>query len=62
MKTIINKYSEILHKASYEVINTQKLGWIIVRTDYRQYSNPIIQIETPEKLEKYILSQIECEE
>ncbi len=58
MEEILSKYSNVLNAANYEVIRTAKLGWIIIRTDYQLYSNPIIQISTPVELEKYILSQM----
>lgn len=56
MEEIISKYFHILNSADYEVIKTPKLGWIIVRTDYEHYSNPIVQLHDPKKLEDYILN------
>lgn len=50
MEEIISKYSEILNNADYEVIHTPKLGWIIIRTDYKNYGNPIVQVSNPEQL------------
>jgi len=57
MENILAKYESRLKAADYEVICTPKLGWIILRTDYRNYSNPIIQIHSPEELEDYILNE-----
>lgn len=56
MKSVLKKYEMTLKNMDFEVLQTQKLGWIILRTDYMNYSNPIIQIHSSEELEKYILS------
>lgn len=56
MKSVLQKYEMTLKNMDFEVLQTQKLGWIILRTDYMNYSNPIIQIHSSEELEKYILS------
>jgi hypothetical protein len=56
MEAILKKYERILMDANYEVIQTPKLGWIILRTDYMHYSNPVIQLHHPEELEEYILN------
>lgn len=56
MEEIIAKYYKILNNANYEVIKTNKLGWIIVRIDYEQYSNPIVKLNNPQELEEYILN------
>ena len=56
MEEIISKYSQILNNADYEVVKTPKLGWIIIRTDYQHYSNPIVQLHGPQELEDYILN------
>lgn len=57
MEEILKKYADMLEDANYEVIYTKKLGWIIIRTDYEIYSDPIKQIQEPVELEEYILSQ-----
>ena len=56
MKSVLQKYEMTLKNMDFEVLQTQKLGWIILRTDYMNYSNPIIQIHSSEELEKYNLS------
>ena len=56
MKSVLKKYEMTLKDMDFEVLQTQKLGWIILRTDYMNYSNPIIQIHSSEELEKYILN------
>ena len=57
MEEILKKYEDVLQDADYEVVFTKKLGWVIIRTDYEMYSNPIKQIQEPVELEEYILSQ-----
>ena len=57
MEEILKKYEDMLEDANYEVIYTKKLGWVIIRTDYERYSDPIKQIQEPAELEEYILSQ-----
>lgn len=56
MERILKKYELILKNKDFEVLHTPKLRWIILRTDYMKYSNPVIQIDTPEQLENYILN------
>ena len=56
MENVLKKYEAELRNMDFEVLQTPKLSWIILRTDYMNYSNPIIQIETPEQLENYILN------
>lgn len=58
MEEILKKYEDLLQDADYEVICTKKLGWVIIRTDYEAYSDPIKQIQEPAELEEYILSQM----
>lgn len=57
MEEILKKYEDTLRDVNYEVICTKKLGWVIIRTDYEMYSNPIKQFQEPAELEEYILSQ-----
>lgn len=56
MEHLLKKYEHLLKDKDFEVICTPKLSWIILRTDYMNYSNPVIQIDTPEQLENYILN------
>ena len=58
MEEILKKYEYVLQSADYEVVCTKKLGWVIIRTDYEKYSDPIKQIQDPAELEEYIVSQI----
>lgn len=58
MEEILKQYESILKDMDFEVLCTPKLGWIILRTDYMNYSNPVIQIHTPEELREYIELQM----
>lgn len=58
MEEILKQYEDVLKDADYEVINTAKLGWVIIRTDYKHYSDPIKSMHTPEELQEYIENQM----
>lgn len=54
MEETLEQYKKQLEDSDFEVIQTPRLGWIIIRTDYQYYSNPILPIGSPEELELYI--------
>lgn len=56
MENVLKKYETELRNMDFEVLQTPRLSCIILRTDYMNYSNPVIQIDTPEQLENYILN------
>ena len=56
MENVLKKYETELRNMDFEVLQTPKLSWIILRTDYMNYSNPVIQLHSPEELESYILN------
>lgn len=58
MNTVIENYKDFLSTADFEVLHTQKLGWIIIRTAYQFCSDPIKKMDSPEELKAYIESQI----
>ena len=58
MEEILKQYEDALKNMDFEVLCTPKLGWIILRTDYMNYSNPVIQLHSPEELAKYIELQM----
>lgn len=58
MEEILKQYENVLKDMDFEVIRTPKLGWIILRTDYMNYSNPVIQLHSPEELKTYIELQM----
>ena len=58
---VAKKYYEELQELKFEIIETQRLGWIAIRTDYKKYMDPVKQFTTPEELERYIVDQIEVE-
>ena len=51
---IMRKYSKELEGAEFEIIHTQRLGWIYIATEYYNYSNLIKQFLTPQEMEEYI--------
>ena len=56
MENVLKKYETELRNMDFEVLQTPRLSWIILRTDYMNYSNPVIQLHSPEELEHYILN------
>lgn len=52
---VIEKYEEELSKADYEIIKTNKLGWVAIMYEYYMYDDPVLQFETPDKMEEWIL-------
>ena len=52
---VIEKYKEELSKADYEIIKTNKLGWVSIMYEYYMYDDPVLQFETPDKMEEWIL-------
>lgn len=61
IEDILFKYRNELKRLNFEIVHTSGLGWISIRTDYQNYSNPIKQFNTPEEMEAYIVSQIAAE-
>lgn len=51
---IINKYNRQLQKADFEFIQTPRLGWIAVFTDFKNNVPAVEQFETPNDMETFI--------
>lgn len=58
MEEILKQYEDVLKDMDFEVICTPKLGWIILRTDYMYYGNPVKQLHSPAELVEYIELQM----
>ena len=54
-ENIIEKYGEALSRADYEIVKTNRLGWIAIMYEYYMYDDPVLQFETPESMEEWII-------
>lgn len=55
---VLQKYEKELLDSEFEIIQTPRLGWISIMTEYFSYSDPIVQFDTPEELEAFIRLRI----
>ena len=60
MEALLFKYGDELKHLKFRV-HTFGFGWMIIRNDYQNYSDPIKFVNVPEEMEDYIVSQIAAE-
>ena len=56
---VIAKYKGKLMDAEFEIVKTERLGWILIMTEFKNYSNPVRQISNPEQMDKLLKERFE---